>query len=160
LAKRYFRSHGPATVKDFVWWSGLTVADAKKGLEMNKSIFTHEEIDSKTYWFSPPQTLPKDISQTGYLLPNYDEYTIAYKDREAYLDAAQAKGLDARGNIIFNHSIVIGGKIVGGWRRTFQKGSAALTWQSFTKLTDNEKQIFTKAANRFGQFLGKPVLIS
>ena len=34
LTRRYFRSHGPAQVTDFVWWSGLSTADARRGLEM------------------------------------------------------------------------------------------------------------------------------
>lgn len=37
LAGRYFGSHGPATIRDFAWWSGLTAADAKRGLEMTRA---------------------------------------------------------------------------------------------------------------------------
>ena len=34
LAPRYFRSHGPALVADFAWWSGLTVRDAKAAIAL------------------------------------------------------------------------------------------------------------------------------
>lgn len=159
LTKRYFTSHGPATMKDFAWWSGLTAADAKKGLELNKNKLIHEEIDNKTFWLSPDATPAKDIEKTAYLLPNYDEYTIAYKDRSAFIDDNSAKGIDSRGNIIFNNSIVIDGKIVGGWRRVIQKGSIMLSWHAFRPLSPEEKQIFKNAAERYGEFLGMPIVL-
>jgi hypothetical protein len=78
LTRRYFASHGPATLRDYVWWSGLTVAQAKKGIE--HAGLEPREIGGLTYWASswnaprmPPAT---------FLLPNYDEYLIAYKDRD------------------------------------------------------------------------------
>lgn len=158
LTKRYFVSHGPATVKDFAWWSGLTVADSKKGLEFNKSILQHEIIDGKSYWFSSASHPAENISQTGFLLPNYDEYTIAYKEREVFLDLSNMQGLDARGNVIFNHSIVIDGMIVGGWRRILKKDSVVFTWKLFTNITTAEKHIVEKAAKNYGKFLGLPVI--
>ena len=48
LTRRYFISHGPATVRDFVWWSGLTVADAKAGLALVGADLSQEEIDGQT----------------------------------------------------------------------------------------------------------------
>src|SRR6266487_1491890 len=67
LARRYFTSHGPATLQDFVWWSGLTIADAKTGLEMVRSQLMHEVVDSQTYWRSTSMTPANDLSQTIYL---------------------------------------------------------------------------------------------
>ena len=83
LAKRYFTSHGPATVKDFVWWSGLTVGDAKTGIAMTKPVLTSATVDDLAYWFAPSRSSPPPAAPTAHLLPNYDEYSIAYKDREA-----------------------------------------------------------------------------
>lgn len=157
LATRYFTSHGPATMKDFAWWSGLTVAEAKRGIELSKDKLVHEKIDDKSFWLSPDAKPAKEIEKTGYLLPNYDEYTIAYKDRSAFLDDSSAKGIDSRGNIIFNHSIIIGGKIVGGWRRTLHRNSVMLSWKAFKPLSFEEKRIVKKAAERYGEFLGMPV---
>ena len=52
LARRYFTSHGPATLQDFVWWSGLTGADARAGLEMVTSQLMREVVDGQVYWFA------------------------------------------------------------------------------------------------------------
>src|SRR5258706_567515 len=83
LSRRYFTSHGPATLKDYIWWSGLTAADASSGLEMVKSKLIHEAVDGQTYWFSTATPPVKDLSSTVYLLPNFDEYIVGYTDRSA-----------------------------------------------------------------------------
>ena len=75
LAKRYFTSHGPATVKDFVWWSGLTVGDAKTGIAMTKPVLTSATVDDLAYWFAPSRSSPPPAAPTAHLLPNYDEYS-------------------------------------------------------------------------------------
>src|SRR5437868_411103 len=51
LVGRYFQSHGPAQIQDFVWWSGLSVKDAKNGIALAGSAIRKEEINGKIYWF-------------------------------------------------------------------------------------------------------------
>jgi hypothetical protein len=85
LAKRYFTSHGPATLQDFTWWSGLTTADATAGLEMARRSLAQETINGQTYWLASSAPTTKGSSPTAHLLPAYDEYTVAYKDRSAAL---------------------------------------------------------------------------
>ena len=58
LTHRYFTGHGPATIQDFIWWSGLTAGDARAGLEMVKSQLAHEQLDDQLYWFWPSPTHP------------------------------------------------------------------------------------------------------
>lgn len=154
LTRRYFTSHGPATVQDFVWWSGLTITSAKAGLAMLASQVTQEVIDGKTYWFvaSPPVT--RDPSPTAYLLPNYDEYIVAYTDRSAALAAPPAEKMDARGNVIFNHTIVIDGKVVGTWRRIAKKGAVVIDATPFAPLGANEVHAVEIAVERYGRFVG------
>ncbi len=160
LARRYFTSHGPATVQDFVWWSGLPVADAKAGLTMVKSQLLHEVVDDQTYWFSP-STLPvKDVSQTAHLLPNYDEYTVGYSERSAVFDMSHANKLDSRSNSLLGYIMVLNGQIVGTWKRTIKKHAIIITPNLFTPLNEAETRAFTTAANRYGAFLDMPVHIA
>jgi len=114
LVRRYFTSRGPATVDDFVWWSGLTVTDARSALEMVRAEFSHDVIANKTYWFSSSVPKMQDLSLKTHLLPPYDEYTIAYKDRSAVLDPAYT--IQTR-NGIFSPIIIVDGCIVGTWKR-------------------------------------------
>ncbi|SRR5216683_339098 len=157
FARRYFTSHGPATLQDFVWWSGLTVADARASLEMVTSQLMHEVVDGQTYWFSMSTPSAKDLSQAAYLLPNYDEYIVGYTDRSAVFDASHTKKLDPRGNVLFNHTIVMDGRVVGTWKRTIKKDAVMITPSLLTPLNDAETRAFAAAANHYGAFLDMSV---
>lgn len=155
LARRYFTSHGPATLHDFAWWSGLTTADAKAGLEMVASQLMHELVDGQMYWFSTSSTLTIDRTPTVSLLPNFDEFVVGYTDRSAIFNAAYTNKQTPRGNILFNHTIVVDGQIVGTWNRTTKKDTVTITPNLFIPLNEAETCAFTEAANRYGAFFGK-----
>jgi hypothetical protein len=156
LTTRYFMSHGPATIQDFVWWSGLTVADAKAGLAMVTSHLQQETINGQTYWFSPSLQPVQYLSQTAYLLPNFDEYTVGYTDRSAIFDALHTHKLDPRGGLLTN-TMVLDGQVVGTWKRAFKKNAAVIEANPFTPLSNTEVRAFAASANRFGAFLRMPV---
>jgi hypothetical protein len=117
LASRYFASHGPATLRDFVWWSGLTVAQARRALESTSPSLVPRTIDGFEF-FASTWNAPARMPPATFLLPNYDEYLIAYKDRHLVRPAAGAdadgimKGADA-----FAHPLVVDGVLAGLWRR-------------------------------------------
>jgi len=161
LARRYFESHGPATLRDFVWWSGLTTADARAGLEAAEPDLLRETVEGQTYWLPSraggAESQTKDETFDAHLLPVYDEYTVAYKDRSAALstsDAAQT------GNGIFRHVIVVGGRVVGTWTRALKPGSVVITQTLLRRLNRQEARAVASAANRYGEFLGASVVLS
>lgn len=153
LAKRYFTSHGPATLKDYTWWSGLSPKEARDGLEMIKAKLNHETIDDRTYWFSGPAVAAKEQHPHAYLLPNYDEYTVAYADRSAIYDVQNNKKLDARSNFIFNNVIVINGRVAGTWKRTINKTAVTVELNPFFTFSKPEKQAVEWAVEQYGKFL-------
>ncbi len=157
LTERYFTSHGPATLPDFVWWSGLTVADAKAGLAMVQSQFTQESINGQTYWFSTSTPPTKDPSSAVYLLPNFDEYIVGYTDRSAVFDLSHITKLDDRANVLFNHTIVLAGQVVGTWKRTLKKNSIIITPTLFTPLNTAESHALTTAINHYASFLNMSI---
>ncbi len=158
LTLRYFTSHAPATLKDFVWWSGLTVGDARNGLEMNKSKLVNEEIDGQTYWIPNSLSVPAAGADSLYLLPAFDEYMVSYKDRSAALDPDRTKEA-ITGNGIFKPIIVVNGKIAGIWKRAFKKDSVLIEKSLFGKLSDSENELFQSKAREYGDFEGKPLQI-
>src|SRR5262249_53257204 len=105
LTIRYFTSHGPALLRDFVWWSGLTITDAKAGVEMARRELNHDVIDGKPYWFGASGMVNKTRSPIAHLLPNYDEYLIAYKDRDASFDPTLKQKIGERDNALANHIV-------------------------------------------------------
>jgi hypothetical protein len=160
LTRRYFTSHGPATIKDFVWWSGLTVADTKAGLDMVGSQLLQETIGDQTYWFAASEPPSMGVTPVAHLLPNYDEYIIGYTDRSAALDTQHTEKLDARGNVLFNYTIVVDGKVVGIWKRTFRKREVVITLTPISTLSAAEEQAVSAALHRYGEFLGMTVVLS
>ncbi len=154
LARRYFTSHGPATMKDYTWWSGLTAADARAGLDMVKSQLHHQVIDGQTYWFADMPTPETLAAPTVYLLPPYDEYTVAYKDRRAFLDPMN---FERAKNGIFSPVIVVNGRIVGLWKRTIKKAITVVEAELFAPLGDSTAHALAAAVERYGQFLGTDV---
>jgi hypothetical protein len=157
FARRYFTSHGPATLQDFVWWSGLSTADARTGLEMVKPQLMQEAVDGQAYWFSMSTYPSQDISPNAYLLPNYDEYIVGYTERSAIFDASHTQKLDARGNVLFNNTIVLEGRVVGTWKRTLKKDAVILSPTLFTLLNKAESRAIAASANLYGEFLGLSV---
>ncbi len=160
LIKRYFTTRGPATLHDFMWWSGLTMVDAKSGIEMVKSEFMHEDINGKTYWFSESKPPAKEKSPIAYLLPNYDEYFIGFKDRSAIGNRITWSNLDESSSAFIAHILFIDGQIVGGWKRTFKKNEAVVELNLLTNLTTVENQAISAAAERYSEFLGMPVTLT
>jgi hypothetical protein len=156
LTRRYFRSHGPATIQDFVWWSGLTTADARKGIEAVNSEFEQDTVADQTYWFSVPAS-PKSSSPSAYLLPNYDEYTVGYRDRSAIFDGSHIEKLSAFRESILTQVIIINGEVSGTWKRTLKRNTVTIELAAFTALTREQNQAVVAAAQRYGNFLQLPV---
>jgi hypothetical protein len=154
LAKRYFASHGPATAHDFAWWSGLTVTEAKKGIDIIQSqliLFISEE---KKFWMKQNVSIPKDKSASVFLLPAFDEYAVAYKDRSAILDPKHVK---KSGNGIFKPIIVINGKAVGNWKRIIKKNKVIVETDSFDKLSNSFQAAIEKEIKRYVKFVNLPL---
>lgn len=154
LALRYFRSRGPATVQDFSNWSGLTVTDARRGLQAAAQQLQKTSLDGRDYWFgadAEPHPAP-----AVHLLPAFDEYLIAYKDRSAALDPAIARQVIGV-NGLYNPVIVIDGRVAATWKRSIGRESVALELQPLRTLKRTELRAIGDCVRRYGQFLGKPV---
>ncbi len=160
LVLRYFSSRGPATLQDCVWWSGLTMADAKCGIEQVKPKLPREVIDGKTYWFAASLSPARDGSLTAHLLPNYDEYFIGFKDRSAIGEALKTYQKDQLVPALSAHIILVNGQVVGGWKRTLTKNAVEVELNPIKRLTKAEKRAVILAAEQYGAFLELPVVVN
>ena len=155
LTSRYFASHGPATLRDYVWWSGLTVAQAKKGIE--HAGLESREIGGLTYWASswdaprmPPAT---------FLLPNFDEYLIAYKDRDVLRPRGEKIGDGIMtGPDPFAHPLVVDGLLAGFWRRRVSGGKTTVELVVNVTLSTKQRKAVNAAAERLTAFSGARLL--
>ncbi len=161
LAKRYFTSHAPATLPDFHWWSGLSMPDARMGLESIKSDLKSFVFEEKTYFLpkNTPDTVERrEIPQGGkgeqnvFLLPAFDEYCVSYKDRKAVFDPQlQSNAITSNG--IFKPIIVVNGAVQGIWKRSILKNNVAIDFDFFDKNQGVEQGILTGKAEQFKAFL-------
>ncbi|MBO0841462.1 MAG: AlkZ family DNA glycosylase, partial [Sciscionella sp.] len=156
LTSRYFRGHGPASVRDFAWWSGLTMSEINTGIELVKSELASETFAGKTYWFDPGNHVDEGI-ETAHFLPNYDEYTVGYADREELIDNSDIPRLDSRGNSVFVNVAILDGRIVGTWQRKITRKSVELTLLPIRALGTTSRALLDTAARRYGQFHQLPV---
>ena len=159
LIRRYFTSHGPALPQDFAWWSGLTVADANAGIEMTRRDLTSETVNGKTYWFSRDRSAPSPrTGTTAHLLPNYDEYLIAYRDRSAFFHPSNL-GRDAKflSGVLSRHLIVVDGQVIGGWHSTTKRDEVIVDGTLLVQPSKAQQSALTSAALDYGRFLGKAV---
>jgi len=151
MARRYFRSHGPATIKDFAWWTGVTLAEATRAAEAVRGEFDRESIDGIEFWLSPnlgggrTRKAPR-----AFLLPPFDEYTIAYADRGAVVDRDR---LAATGHGI-GSNLIIDGRLAGLWKRTLKRDTVAIELDPLLPLTPEEKALVPAAVEPYARFLG------
>ena len=161
IARRYFATRGPATVRDFSWWSGLTAGDARTALAAVEDELARETADDgRTYWF-PAATAAAaaagDAAPPVYLLPNYDEYTVAYRDRAAIVDPRAAPPIGPRDdNPIFANVVVVNGQVAGTWTRATRKRGVAVAVTPARRLTTAERRGLAEAVERYGAFVGAP----
>ncbi len=157
LTRRYFATRGPATARDFAWWSGLTIADAKRGVESAASFLTRETRDGAAYWHVPVTRAPRP-KRVAHLLPNFDEYFVGFRDRSAIAERLRGVFPDRRVDALMGHVVCVDGQIVGGWRRTLGK-TAEVELRLLVPLTTPEHRLVRAAVERFGRFLQLPLRV-
>jgi hypothetical protein len=153
LAGRFFKSHGPATVRDFVWWSGILTPEARRALQI---VRTHRAVvDGETYfWKGNVDAHPGRRRHSAHLLPIYDEYLIAYRDRTA----VPHPSMIAR-RTSFPHPVVIDGQVAGTWRPVRLSAGVRVEISPSRKLTADDRRSLEAAAARYAHFLGMPATV-
>ncbi|HEY6423297.1 MAG TPA: winged helix DNA-binding domain-containing protein [Pseudonocardiaceae bacterium] len=138
-ALRYFHSHGPATVKDFAWWTKLVAADVKTGLAIARPQLERIEVDGVEYFMHPETTALlescRSRAQGVFLLPGFDEYMLGYQDRSAALPAEFAQRVVPGNNGMFQSTIIVDGAVTGTWKRTGRGSKQTVLARPFTSLS-------------------------
>ena len=154
LANRYFRSHCPATLQDFIWWSGLSKTEARHAIESVRQNFVTEIIESREYLFTDSSATALYENDSVHLLPAYDEFLISYKDRGASLSLTDnKKAVSVNG--IFYPVVIVNGQVAGLWRRSIKNNKASIEVTLFIKLDKPKRDLIKKKAFMTGKFLNK-----
>ena len=145
FVSRYLRTRGPATIPDLTTWSGLTVAQVKRALGVLGEEVTHLESRGRAYLLvdgTPPAGL------RSFLMPDYDEYGMAYKDRRAIAHPDHDYW-----TLPWNRAVVVDGVIAGAWQRTLGPDSVTVEVAMFDRPWDDPRVV--DAAEEYAMFLGR-----
>lgn len=155
LTLRYYAGHGPATVQDFVWWSGLSLADARLGLELVASHLDYEIHNENRYWFSANYAPVTKETTAAFLLAPYDEFFLGF----SWFDTSRTTGQAVNGKFAYDSMIVCGGRLVGSWRRTFERKTVIIEIQLLEPLSSAENEAIRVAAEEYAKFAGMSLQI-
>lgn len=154
VARRYFTSHGPATMQDFVWWSGLTVTDARVGLAGASGELRCLPLDGFDYWCAQKAPPSEPIADAVHFLPSFDEYLLGYKDRGAVLDDVHRGKVNPGNNGVFMNTLLVQGRVSATWKRVIRKKTVGITVNAFAPFRKSDRITLQASAQRYARFLG------
>jgi hypothetical protein len=157
LARRFFRSHGPATLRDFSWWSGLAAVDVKRAVDIIQP--AREDVEGRAYWTYDRDPRRAAREPAAHLLPIYDEYLIAYRDRHAVPHGLSTMG-GVRRFATFQHALVIDGQVAGTWRPERSARGVQVDAAPQRRLTRRDREALAEAGRRYERFVAAPVVFS
>ena len=154
LARRYFTSHGPATLQDFAWWSNLPITECRQALEMIRPDFIRESIDGRECWMPNDIQTPPSDHDSALLLAPFDEFVVSYKDRSGMIEEAHyAKVITKNG--IFSPTIMLNGQIIGSWKKSMKKNLPQITLTFFEKVPQKTVGLFQPEIDRLEKFYAR-----
>lgn len=155
----YLAGHGPATLRDFAWWSGLSLTDARRALEVaGQHVESLGPDDEPMLVVGGEASTPAPADRRVRVVPAWDEYVLGYGDRAHALPAAFAGRVSPSGNGVFLPTILSRGAVVGTWTSSVSRSGLAAAVEPFERLTATQLRGFRSSVARYARFLGVPVL--
>ena len=158
LARSYFRSHSPAVLQDFVWWSGLPVSDAKQAIYLIASELTTEQWREQTWYIHDACRTRGKLTDDIHLLPSYDEYLLGYKDRTDVLPLEHYPKAFTNNGLFFP-IILHKGQVVGNWNKSAKKKGLDLEYSCFSRKPIWMKQCCIRQSRSLLNFLGNSFIL-
>jgi hypothetical protein len=160
LVRRYLTSHGPATVKDMSWWSGLTMTDLRKALELLGEEVRSETVDGMVLWSIASDDSPASAARGAHLLQTYDELGVGYTESRFLGDPGAEKARAAWGDRTYPSGVLLlNGRVGGHWRRTIERTEVRIELHLYQKPKPAEMKSLEAAASKLGRFLELPVTL-
>jgi hypothetical protein len=152
LARRFFASRGPATIQDLSYWSGLTIKEIKAGIESLPTDFEREIIEGQEYIFLPYNPDNKNKPLATFLLPDYDEYGMSYRDRDSLYYKNKIETTGKKSAPVFSHIVIVEGMYAGNWQRTMKGNKVLVDTKTFSEVSKVKQQAVKKAEKKYLAF--------
>ena len=163
IVRRYFTSHGPATVNDFRTWSSLSAADSKTGLAVAGEALVAQTFRGLTWWSGAAEAArapSAEPSPTVHLIQAYDEYLMGYLETKAVVDLDGAAAWDPTQRAVYVGVVLLDGQIAGHWKRTIDARTVRFDVQLRLPFDPTQRNALQDAADRQGAFLGVPAVVA
>lgn len=151
LARKYFTSHGPATLQDFAWWSNLSITECRQAMEMISPDFIRELINERECWMRNDTRTPPSNHASALLLAPFDEYVVSYKERSEMIEVAYYSKVITK-NGIFSPTIMLNGEVIGSWKKSMKKNVPQITLTFFEKVPKKTIALFQPEIKRLEKF--------
>jgi hypothetical protein len=152
LTLRYFRGHGPATVRDLAWWAGISLGDARAGAAMVANELVETRIDGEPFLMARDAATAPRSKPTVHLLPGFDQYLLGYTDRRLVLDVEHATAIVPGSNGVFMPTIIAGGRVVGTWKVATTRDAIVVAPTTFAPVTERAARSLAAASKRYEEF--------
>jgi winged helix DNA-binding protein len=154
LARRYFRTRGPATARDFAWWSSLTIADVREAIGMLSAELEQAGDGPRIYWFVPGSPPSRRGAPRADLVQAYDEVLISYRESRDVVTHPFDLAALPQGRVPFMHAVLLDGVLVGRWRTNRDGAPVGVETSLARGLRDGERVALERAVGRFRGFVG------
>ena len=159
LVRRYLTGHGPATVKDMSWWSGLTMADIRRGVQILDTDVRSATIDGMTFWWLAGEPTSPPQARGVYLLETFDETVVGYSESRLFGDPRRQRARTVWTDRMSQRGLIwLRGAIVGRWRHGLRKGTTTVEVALYADPTPATMRHLKSAAAEFGRFYGDDVV--
>jgi hypothetical protein len=160
LTRRYLGSHGPATVKDMSWWSGFTMADVRKALDLLEAEVRSETVDGIVLWSIAADEAPPTPARGAHLLQTYDELVVGFSESRFFGDPGIERARAAwsgRDGTLPSGGVLLNGRIGGHWRRTIERTLIRMELHLYEEPKRADARALEAAASDLGRFFGREV---
>ncbi|GAA3510219.1 hypothetical protein FHR32_003471 [Streptosporangium album] len=158
IALRYFRGHGPTTRQDFAGWTGLTAADAKRGIMAAGDRLAGVTVDGVEMYLEPALLDTTPSAMDGHevlVLPGFDEYLLGYKNRSLMLADEHKPAIIPGNNGMFQATVVCDGRVVGTWKRSLTKTKVQIVVHPLVPLGKADQARIEQAFEGYARFVGR-----
>ena len=161
LVRRYLTSHGPATVKDLSWWSGLTMTDIRAALAALGDEVGAEELDGLSFWSISSERSRRPAAVRGaQLLQTYDELVVGYTESRFHGETVGALAREAWNDRTYpSGAFLLHGRVGGHWRRTTESKRVRTAIHTYRAFTAADRRALEAEGKRLGRFFGLPVAL-
>lgn len=159
LVRRYLGSHGPATVKDVSWWSGLTMTDIRHALDLLGDEVARDDVDGLSFVSASSERSTRPPAAGGvHLLQTYDELVVGYTESRFHGEAVGDLAREAWNDRTYPTGVfLLRGRVFGHWRRTLDAKRIRVAIHTYADATAADERSLGAATRRLGRFVGLPV---